>query len=329
MLFGNCLFLLATLFIPFSNSIHQFLAARFFQGMGMCFIFIGYAMIHEYFDDVGAVRLTAILSNVAIFAPLVGPVIGSGITAISRWEFVFIVSGVLGIASFIGLFKFMPQGKIAEKRLNFPQIACSYKNIFMHKTFMFGIFINGIAIVPIIAWIGLSPTIILDKMHETFTLYIVYQSIMFGGFIVSSTLMQKVAGKYSFKSIIKGGGTAAVIGLLIAAIFNAHGSIFISGMFVYAFGFGMCNGVIIRIALMSTGESSSLSSAALGLLNCLYLSLGLELYNIVCGWFDYSLASYALFNIPFGILVYLCALKFAKMNEGLEWKESSTSNPVH
>jgi DHA1 family multidrug/chloramphenicol efflux transport protein-like MFS transporter len=322
MLFGNLLFLLATLFIPFASSINQFLAARFFQGMGMCFIFVGYAMIHEYFDDVEAVKLTSILANIAIFAPLVGPIVGSGISSISHWEFIFIVSGILGVISLVGLYKFMPMGKISQTKINLSAILSSYRVIFTHKTFMFGIFINAIACVPVIAWIGLSPTIIMNKMHQSFTLYIIYQSIMFGGFMISSTLMQKIAGRFSFKRIIKNGGTGALIGLIIAAIFHSYGAVFISGMFIYAFGFGICNGVIVRISLMSTGESSSLSTAAFSLLNSIYLSLGLELYNIVCGWLDYSLLSYVLCNIPLGIVVYLCALKFAKMNESLAWMES-------
>lgn len=328
MLGGNILFLVATLLIPFSHTIDQFLLARFFQGMGLCFIFIGYAMIHEYFNDIEAVKVTAILANVAIFAPLVGPVIGSGITTVSHWEFVFIISGILGVISLYGLFKYMPQGQITQKRIDVGQIVKSYKLIFSNKTFMFGIFINGIAVLPIIAWIGLSPTIILDKMRESFTVYIVYQSVIFGGFIVSSTAMQKIAGRFSFKFIIKGGGTIAILGLIVAAVFHMYGTLFIMGMFIYAFGFGVCNGVITRIALMSTGQSGSLSSSAFSLLNGLYLSSGLEIYSIVCAKFDYSLASYAIFNLLFGVIVYLCALKFGKMNEGREWKKTVHS-PEH
>ena len=329
MLIGNLLFLLATAFIPFSSSMNQFLAARFFQGMGMCFIFLGYAMVHEYFNDVESVKLTSIMANVAIFAPLLGPVVGSGITAVSHWEFVFIVSGILGVVSFVGLYKFMPQGRISKTKVNLSSVLKSYYSIFTGKNFMLGIFTNGLAIFPVIAWIGLSPAIIMNKMHQTFGVYITYQCIIFIGFIISSTLMQKIAGNFSFKKIIKTGVTISLVGAIIAAVFNTNGTILIFGMFVYAFGFGMCNGVLIRIALMSTGQSSNLSSAAFSLLNAAYIAIGLEIYNIICGIFDYSLKSYALCNIPVVIVVYLCALKFAKMNDGRVWEEKPMAASPH
>ena len=286
----------------------------------MCFIFIGYSVVHENFDDVKAVKLTAIMANVAVFSPLIGPIVGSAITAVSRWQYIFIVSGVLGLIAFIGLFRFMPKGKIVESKINIPVILRSYKAIFTHKNFMLGILTNSIAIFPIIAWIGLSPTIILNKMHQTFSVYIVYQSIIFLGFIISSTMMQKIAGRFSFKKIIKSGSSIAIIAIIVAALFHNNGIIFIIAMFVYTFGFGICNGVLIRISLMSTGQSGSLTTAAFSLLNASYVAIGLEVYNIVCGLFDYSLTSYALLNIPFGILFYLGAKKFAKMNRDLAWQ---------
>lgn len=329
MLVGNLLFLLVTIFIPFSSSMNQFLVARFFQGMGMCFIFLGYAMVHEYFGDVESVKLTSMMVNVAIFGPLLGPVVGSGIAAISHWEFVFIVSGILGVISFIGLYKFMPQGNISKTKVDVSSILKSYYSILTCNNFMLGIFTNGLAIFPVIAWVGLSPTILMNKMHQTFAVYIIYQCIIFSGFIISSSLMQKIAGRFSFKKIIKTGVTIALLGVTIAAIFNFSETILIGGMFIYAFGFGMCNGILVRIALMSTGESSCLSTAAFSILNATYVAIGLEIYNIICGVFDYSLQSYALCNVPVVIFVYICASKFAKMNDGRSWEEKPLEASPH
>lgn len=329
MLFGNVLFLIATLVIPFSHTIHQFLAARLFQGMGLCFIFIGYAMIHELFDDVEAVKLTSILSNIAIFAPLVGPVIGSAITVAFKWEFVFIVSGILGIISLYGLYKYMPQGKITVERIDLRQISRSYYNIFTHRVFMFGIFTMGMSLIPLIGWIGLSPAIVIEHMHQSFSMYVVYQSVMFGGFIVSSLLIQKIAGKFSFQFLIKHGSRLLLFGLLGASILHNYSYVFMLCMFIYAFGFGLFNGAVVRIALMSTGESSSLSSSAMSLLSSVYMSIGLEVYNIMCNKFNYSLAVYTYLNIPLAILAYLCAVKYAKMNKDRVWSETKPIGAVH
>jgi len=70
LLAGNLLFLLASGVIPCVQSINQFLAARYFQGLGLCFIFIGYATIHELFNDKTAVKLCSLIANISVFAPL-------------------------------------------------------------------------------------------------------------------------------------------------------------------------------------------------------------------------------------------------------------------
>src|ERR1700677_583740 len=58
MLFGCLLFLVATLILPFSKTITQFLLARFFEGMGLCFIgVVGYAALNEIFDEKDAIRI--------------------------------------------------------------------------------------------------------------------------------------------------------------------------------------------------------------------------------------------------------------------------------
>ena len=52
MLLGAFLFLIFTLLIACSHSMEQFMVARFFQGMGLCFIgVVGYATIQEIFAD--------------------------------------------------------------------------------------------------------------------------------------------------------------------------------------------------------------------------------------------------------------------------------------
>ena len=52
MLYGAFFFFICSFFIAVSNSIDQFMAARFFQGMGLCFIcVVGYATLQEIFEE--------------------------------------------------------------------------------------------------------------------------------------------------------------------------------------------------------------------------------------------------------------------------------------
>ena len=329
MLSGGVLFLIASIIIPFSHSISQFLAARLFQGMGLCFIFIGYAVIHELFDDVEAVRLTALLANIAIFAPLIGPVIGGAIIYISHWQFVFIVSATLVSISLIGLYKYMPTGKIIYPRPRLPEILTSYKNILTHKNFMFGIGTTALSIVPILSWIGLSPVIIMEVMHKPFSTYLIYQSIIFTGFILSSLAVQKVAGRFSFYQIIIFGSKLAFAGVVLAGVFHGYSIIFVAGMCLYAFGFGLYNGPIIRISLMDTGESTSLSASIMSLIFSVCLAIGMQFCNKICEQFGYSLASLAIIDSVIGVIVAILAYRFAVINRNRMWDKQQPTVAVH
>jgi DHA1 family multidrug/chloramphenicol efflux transport protein-like MFS transporter len=315
MLAGNLLFLCATLAIPFATTMEQFLVARFFQGMGSCFIFIGYAVIHELFDDKEAVKLTTILSNTAIFAPLIGPVIGSGIASQGHWQYVFAISLVVGCISFAGLLRYMPNGHMAQQPFEFASLRQSYARIFSCRQFMFGILLAGLAITPLTAWIGLSPTIVMDGMRRSYGTYIAFQCVIFSGFILATIAVQKLDEDFSLGKLIRGGGALAAIGMSGFGLLHRYELIFIAGMFVFSIGFGLFNGALIRLAMTATGQSMNLTSSAMSLLYCFTISVGLEVYNLVCDTYGFTLASYATCNLPVGIGVYLGLLHFIKKHE--------------
>ena len=318
MLAGVALYLVATAFVPFSGSIGQFLTARFFQGMGSCFIFIGYAAIHELFDDAEAVKLTAMLSNTTVFAPLIGPVVGSAVISMFPWQSIFGIGFVLGCIAWLGLFTFMPRTEAVKPAADLASIRASYLTIVRNKKFMSGILIAAMAITPLTAWIGLSPLIIMEHMGKSYGTYILYQLVIFSGFIISTMAIQKLGDGFSLTRLIRQGAGLAVIGMLGAGLVYRHGHLFIVCMFIFSAGFGLFNGALIRLSLTATGVSMNLTSSAMSLIYCVTIAAGVELYNLVGAHFHYSLASYALFNVPLGVLIGICLMRFAKHHDGQE-----------
>jgi MFS transporter, DHA1 family, multidrug/chloramphenicol efflux transport protein len=315
LLSGNALFLLATAAVPFVETMPQFLTVRFFQGMGSCFIFIGYATIHELFDDVEAVKLTTIFSNTTVFAPLIGPVVGSAIIVFLPWQAVFVTAFCLGLIAWVGLFRNMPAPSRPPEPTSLKAIGHSYRRILGNRKFMFGIFIAGISITPLTAWIGLSPAIVLQQMQASYGTYILYQCVIFTGFILSTVAIQRMGDDMSLTRLIRQGGALALIGMVGAGVVHAHPHLYIGCMFVFSAGFGLFNGALVRLSLMATGESMSLTSSAMSLLYCVYIAVGLELFNLLCERFEYALAAYALANVPLGIVIYLCLLRFTSNHD--------------
>ena len=222
LLFGNLLFLVASGIIPFATNIEQFLAARYIQGLGLCFIFIGYATIHELFDDKTAVKLCSLVSNISVFAPLIGPVIGSAIILAANWRYVFIVTAILAVTSLIGLAKNMPNSKSTEKPMPLREIVSTYRKIISTRFLLQGGIIIAVVCLPMIAWIGLAPVLVLKTLGKSYTEYVIYQSLVFGGFILSSISIQFLAGRFSFYKLITRGTVLSFIGLAIADVLESR-----------------------------------------------------------------------------------------------------------
>ena len=62
--------------------------------------------------------------------------------------------------------------------------------------------IIALSMLPMIAWIGMAPILVMQIMGKSFGAYIIYQSFVFGGFILSSISIQFVAGRFSFYTMI-------------------------------------------------------------------------------------------------------------------------------
>lgn len=320
LLFGNLLFLIVSGIIPFVTNIDQFLLARYFQGFGLCFIFIGYAMIHELFDDKAAVKLCSLVSNISVFAPLIGPVIGSAIIIGFNWRYVFIVTAVLAVISLIGLARNMPNNKPDAPVMNLKEIIDTYIKIIKTRTLIQGGLIIAVVCLPMISWIGLAPILVMQIMGKSYGAYVIYQSLVFGGFILSSISIQFVAGRFSFHSLITKGTIIAMTGLVISFVGHNSNIAFIGGMFIASFGIGLFNGSIFRIAITSTGLSNSMSAATLNIIQSTMLAAGLEVLNKLSNMFNYSVLSFTGLNLIAGIVMIVLCFNYAKIVKGREWQ---------
>ncbi|UUZ46766.1 MFS transporter [Massilia sp. B-10] len=316
LLSGNALFLLATALVPLAQTMPQFLTVRFFQGMGSCFIFLGYATIHELFDDVQAVKLTTLFSNTTVFAPLIGPVISSAIIAVLPWQAVFVTAFVLGLIAWTGLLRFMPGPSAPPRPASLRATVASYRRILGNRTFMFGIFIAGISITRS------RPGSACHASHRAAAHAATLQRLH----------RLPVRAVYRLHPQHRGDPAHRRHGLAHApdppgrrAGPDRHGRglgishtqlpVYIGCMFLFSAGFGLFNGALVRLSLTATGESMSLTSSTMSLLYCIYIALGLELFNLLCERYDYALSAYALINVPLGIVIFLCLLRFAARHD--------------
>ncbi|MBA2655603.1 MAG: MFS transporter [Tatlockia sp.] len=293
MLAGALLFFLCTILIACSNSIEQFLVARFFQGMGLCFIgVIGYATLQEIFAEMDAIRIISIMANVSTIAPLLGPLLGAIFIQYFNWRYIFVLIGLFALAALWGLWRYMPEpvgqikldGQEIKRFAITPRVVASnYKNLVKNPSFILGSIALGFIIIPCVAWIALAPIILINEAKLSVIEYGLWQLPIFGSTLGGTWLLRRMTHKGSLKNILLKGSIFLTIGLLLCLILPlVAGNYFIwlmPGLIIYFFGLGIMGGPINRYILYSTEIGKGTAAALMSMVSMSIQGLGVEVAN--------------------------------------------------
>jgi DHA1 family multidrug/chloramphenicol efflux transport protein-like MFS transporter len=328
MLVGALFFFLCTVLIACTHSIDQFLVARVFQGMGLCFIsVIGYSTLQEIFAEMDAIRLISIMANVSILAPLIGPLLGAIFIYYYSWRLIFVVIGVLALIALWGLWRFMPEpvGQIKRdgeeiKRVSFSPhvIASNYKKLLLNRPFMLGSIGLGVIYLPCLAWIGLSPVMLVKSAHLSMIQYGLWQLPVFGAYILGNAYLHQMTRSGTVKQLIlTGSGIAAISMLLIyiLPLFINHDFLWLMpGLIAYFFGAGIIGAPLSRFILFSTDVGKGTASALMGMISMCIQAFGLELANVIYSGHN---------NNYFGLFCALVAITYLAILSCCLWKSKA------
>ncbi|HHT0591641.1 TPA: MFS transporter [Legionella anisa] len=294
MLLGAFLFFIFTLFIAGSNSMNQFLIARFFQGMGLCFIgVIGYATIQEIFEEMDAIRLISIMANVAILAPLLGPLVGAIVIHYTSWRYIFVTIAFGALVTLWGLWRYMPEpigqikknGELTPKtKFTAHKVFKNYKDLFTNKRFCFGTLAAGTVGIPCIAWIALAPIILIVEAKLSVIQYGLWQLPVFGATILGNWFLHKLTYKYKIEQIVFLGCFIMIIGAALTSLLpflygNAYYYL-LPGTIIYFFALSVINAPLNRYCLFVTHVSKGTASAVVSLCVMVVGALGTEIANL-------------------------------------------------
>lgn len=306
MLVGVAFFVVTCLAILLVTSIEQFIAMRFLQGIGLCFIgAVGYATIQESFEEAVCIKITALMANVALIAPLLGPLAGAALIHVAPWQSMFVIFAVLGAISFAGLWRAMPETASRKgEKLSVGAMWHDYKQVLANRRFLCGSLALGFASLPLLAWIAQSPVILISGEKLSTVEYGVLQVPIFGALIIGNLTLARLSGKTAIPQLIRYGAGPMIIGLMIAAgstLYSSHAYLWMTaGLSLYAFGIGLANAGLVRLTLFSSDISKGTVSAAMGMISMMVFTLGIEFAKVAYLWGNSGI--FNLFNLISGLL---------------------------
>ncbi|MCU0070333.1 MFS transporter [Pseudomonas koreensis] len=293
--------------------IEVFNALRLVQGMGLGFVVaVSYPALQEVFCEADAVRLMALLGNVALLSPLIGPLLGSLLLEWLSWRELFLGLGLAGGLAWIGLYTCMPEtigvvrrdgSQLAPITFSLRQISTRYLALLRNRTFLGTCVALGLMSLPLIAWIGLAPLLLIQSLGLTTREYALWQIPVFSAVMVGNLILDRLLPTRKLPQLIRLALWPFCLGLLtlmVAAMTSLSLIAVIVGLALYAVGLGMSNAALYRLALFSSDDSKGLVSAAIGMISIAVMGVGGSLIAAIGG--GTRLESFAIWAALGGLL---------------------------
>ena len=309
LLAGVIFFVVTCLWILLTHNIESFLALRFLQGFGLSVIAaVGYAAIQETFEERDAIKVMALMANISLLAPLIGPVIGAFLIDHVSWHWGFIGIAFLAFLSWFGLNAKMPNTKLSIPKQPLRYIFDDFKQVYKNKRFLALSVALPMVAMPLMLWIALSPVMLVEELGFSSMQYGLAQFPVLGGLILGNIVLIKIIDKLPLgKSVLIGlpimlFGTLVLVAGIIWPAYLVY--CLIIGMTLVSFGEGISFSILFRFALMSSSVSKGTVAAAVSMLMMFSFFFIIELVRMLYEQFQlagYSLSCFILIALWFSL----------------------------
>ena len=306
LLSGAAFFMLSCIATHWVQSIEQFVLLRFLQGISLCFIgAVGYAAVQEAFTESLSIKMMALMANVALLAPLAGPLAGAAFLTVGEWRTLFWLIGAVAALSLAGLWYAMPEtAGDRQTPLSLRSIISGYAALLKERQVMRGSLAIGLVTVPCIAWVALSPVILIHGAQLSRIDYALLQLPVFAAMIAGNLTLGRLSSRLPIEQPIRLGAWPVVCGLAIAVtatVLNAQSYLWLTaGMSLYGFGTGLVNAGLYRMTLFSSSGGKGSVAAMLGMVSILIIALGIEAAKTA--YFSFGNGGFSMVNMVCGLL---------------------------
>ena len=297
LLAGVLFFVVCNLLIVFTQNIAQFLIFRLLQGIGLTIVAaVGYAAIQEIFEERDAIKVMAIMANISLIAPLLGPIVGAFMIEHVSWHWGFVGIATLAAVSWFGLKLKMPDQHVVLTKRPLGGIWDDFKSVFKNPRFMGLSLTLPIVAIPLILWIALSPVILVEELGLSNMQYGLAQVPVLGALIIGNIVLIKIIDRLPLGKTVMWALPLMFIGALVLIV----GVIWtdyllwclIIGMTIMGFAEGCSFSVLYRFALTASDVPQGTVAAAVNMILMVAFFGIIELVRIL--YEQYGMWSYAL-----------------------------------
>lgn len=221
---GTVLCLVAGLACAFAPTVGWLAVARFLQGFGgAAGIVLSRAVIVDRTAGHRTVRLFAVMMSINGIAPVVAPLIGSGLLGIGGWRGIFVVLAVLAALMTAGVLLAIPETLPPERRTT-GGLAATARDIgsVLRRPRYLGYTLSfALAFSTMFAYISGSSFVLQEHLGLSTTAYAVAFGVNAGGIVLGGLLSARLVGRVRPRRLLEVATAvlaASAMGLLIVVL---------------------------------------------------------------------------------------------------------------
>jgi len=269
--FGLSLFALSSVGCALAPNVSSLIAFRFLQALGGCApIVVPRAVVRDYFDQRGSVRMLSMLMLVMGLGPILAPLIGGQLLVHFGWRAVFWVLAGYAVALLIVVALSLreslhPDGR---QRQSVGAVLMVYGRLLRDRAYLAHVLSGALIFSGLLAYISGSPFVFIELFHvppERFGLYFGTNAI---GIITASQVNRWLAGRFEPSGVLRVVLPVATTAGLVVAVDAWTGFGGFAGLLVPLFCFITCHGFVLpnttALAMAPHGRVAGSASALLG-----------------------------------------------------------------
>ena len=269
--FGLILFSVASMGCALAGNVNALIALRFLQALGGCApLVVPRAVVRDYFDQRGSVRMLSVLMLVMGLAPILAPLIGGQLLVNFGWRSVFWLLAAYGVFWLVIVTLFLQESlpAVRRRRQRASDVVATYLGLLRDRTYIGYVLTGALIFAGLLAYISGSPFVFIELFHVQPEQYGLFFGVNAIGIIVASQVNRWLASKYDARHIISAvlpmSLTAGAVLLIDAATgFGGFPGILVP-LFFYIASHGFIMPNTTALAMAPHGAVAGSASALLG-----------------------------------------------------------------
>ncbi len=276
--FGLGLFAVASVGCALATDIQTLIGLRFLQGLGAAAgMAIPRAVVRDLHTGTEAARLMSLLMLVFSVSPLLAPLAGSGVIALTGWRGVFWAVAIAAVAGLVLVRQSLPETLPAEQRAGAggPSALAAYGVLLRDGHYLGLVLIGGCSMAGFFVYLAGSPFVLINHYGLSSVQYSLAFSVNAAAFFVSAQFTASLGRRFGLVRVVKAAVTvAASVMIAMLAYYAAGGDRLAVLLGLYFLASGAMGLVIPTTSVLALEEHGAIAGTASALLGTLQMLVG-------------------------------------------------------